>query len=254
MTNNDNTLNESDLRQIDETIPEAVQDEMQPQELAKATDTVKRPVIYYPAKVLNKRCKTVDNPTDPSIMQLIMDLKETMIVGGGLGISAPQVGDTIRLFITRLDPMKSDDSLDQDVKVYINPTVTLTGKNKMKSERCLSFPGILIKTKRSTRVTVTATDAYGIEFTAELEGLEAHVVQHEANHLDGITLYTRMDDTQKIKARKGLKLLNQLSRYHAKATERARTADAEETADPEAAGSTQVINEVAAVVDLVDLY
>jgi len=200
---------------------------------AQPTQTVRRPVVYYPDPVLNKTAEPVVvgfdvdtgkyNIADESVYQLLADLKQTMLVGGGLGISAPQLGTSLRVFVTRMDCENSDDSFDQDVRVYINPTVTLGRKLKVKGEGCMSFPGLLIKTKRATSITVTAFDEAGREFHEELSGLQAHVVQHENNHLDGITLFERMNDAQKIKCRKGLKALRSFRRYHAqmalKATE-----------------------------------
>jgi len=207
---------------------EQVQPEVEVTEetVAQPTQTVRRPVVYYPDPVLNKKAQPVTFDEDGSgrpsssssssveVLQLISDMKQTMLVGSGLGISAPQLGDSLRMFITRVDCTKLDDSFAQEIRIYINPKVTLGHKQKSKNESCMSFPGLMIKTKRATFITVTAIDANGIEFTEELSGLQAHVVQHENNHLDGITLFERMNDTQKIKCRKGLKALRKFHKYH----------------------------------------
>jgi peptide deformylase len=119
----------------------------------------------------------------------------------GIGLAAPQAGVSLRLFIISLDGSR------EKLKVYINPTVTREGPLIDFEEGCLSAPGIFTKIRRYKRCKVTATDLDGNEFTEEAEGLYARALQHEYDHIEGMTIINRMGKAAKIAHRKQIKNL-----------------------------------------------
>jgi len=240
---------------------------LSPQELAELAETtqkeidaedplrtVKRPIVYYPNPILDKRAKLVKHLAGINEDGLIDDMLDTLLAGKGLGLSAQQVGVDQAVFITA---MGSD---AKNLKVYINPQVEVLGnprKWKIKSEGCLSFPGILIRTKRAATVRVRGWDLDGNDIDETLEGLEAQVVQHEMNHLEGITLATRMTDVQRICCRKGIKALTRIEMFRLKAEALKLKAEAAAlTAQQEADDlkTEPIIEEASNVVDQADLY
>jgi peptide deformylase len=168
-------------------------------------DVEKCRITHYPAEVLAKPAGPVEK-IDDNIRRLVEKMTDIMLKNKGIGLAAPQVGVPLRLFIISLDGKK------ESVKVYINPTVTPISEKPATSlsstdEGCLSVPGVFTKIRRYKYCTVTATDLDGNEFTEEAEGLLARVLQHEYDHIQGITIANRMGTTAKIAHRRQLKKL-----------------------------------------------
>jgi len=168
-------------------------------------DAEKCRIMHYPAEVLAKPAGPVEK-IDDNIRRLVEKMTDIMLKNKGIGLAAPQVGVPLRLFIISLDGKK------ESVKVYINPTVTPISEKPATSlsstdEGCLSVPGVFTKIRRYKYCTVTATDLDGNEFTKEAEGLLARVLQHEYDHIQGITIANRMGTTAKITHRRQLKKL-----------------------------------------------
>ena len=107
----------------------------------------------------------------------------------------------LRLFIISLDGSK------ENVRVYVNPTVTTDGDLGSVEEGCLSVTGVYTKIRRSKECEVTATDLDGNEFTERAEGLHARALQHEYDHIEGMTIVNRMGQTARIAHRRQLKKL-----------------------------------------------
>jgi len=156
--------------------------------------------MHYPAEVLAKPAGPVEK-IDANIRRLVKKMTDIMLKNNGIGLAAPQVGVPLRLFIISLDGKK------ETVKVYINPTVTPAGELNQTDEGCLSVPGVFTKIRRYKKCTVTATDLDGNEFTEEAQVLFARVLQHEYDHIQGITIAYRMGTTAKIAHRRQLKKL-----------------------------------------------
>ena len=165
-------------------------------------DVSKCRITHYPAKVLAKAAKPVEK-IDDNIRQLVEKMTDIMLQNKGIGLAAPQAGVPLRLFIISLDGSR------ENVRVYINPTVTPSGELDEADEGCLSVPGIYTKIRRYKKCTVTATDLDGNEFTEEADGLYARCLQHEYDHIEGMTIVDRMPSTAKITHRKQLKKLRQ---------------------------------------------
>jgi peptide deformylase len=134
----------------------------------------------------------------PPFQDLLGAMRATMEETGGVGLAAPQVFVSLRLFlaITRVpDPEGEPRAID----VFINPTLTFpTTENESAWEGCLSFPELMVFVPRRTRVHIEYYDQNGERHSRELEGFPARVVQHEADHLDGILTLDRAASTRDI--------------------------------------------------------
>ncbi len=165
-------------------------------------DIEKCRITHYPAEVLASRAKPIEK-IDDNIRRLVEKMTDIMLENKGIGLAAPQAGVSLRLFIISLDGTR------ENLKVYINPTVTPTGEPGSIDEGCLSVPGIFTKIRRYKKCKVTATDLSGKEFTGEAEGLHARALQHEYDHIEGMTIVNRMAQTAKIAHRRQLKKLTE---------------------------------------------
>ncbi len=159
-------------------------------------------ITHYPAEVLGKTAKPVEEIND-NIRKFVEKMYEIMHQNRGVGLAAPQAGVSLRLFIISLDGSR------ENVKVFINPTVTPSGELNTIEEGCLSVPGIYTKIRRYKEARVTATDLDGKEFTEEGEGLYARALQHEYDHIEGMTIVNRLGAAARIAHRKQLKKLQE---------------------------------------------
>jgi peptide deformylase len=137
------------------------------------------PIITYPNKILREKTKSIKNPKDKEIKDLIFDMLETMEdSGNALGLAAPQVGQSVKLCII---------ILNGKTHILINPKITRKSwKKEICEEGCLSFPGKFIPIKRFSKVTVKAQDRDGKEIVIKADGLLSRALQHEIDHLNGI--------------------------------------------------------------------
>jgi peptide deformylase len=134
----------------------------------------------------------------PRIQQLIDDMLDTMHEYQGVGLAAPQVHESLRLFVAGFPPSRDrkDDEDDGDrfpEVVLINPEVRADGPESVEDwEGCLSIPDIRGRVPRARRVTVRAYDRRGKPIEMQASGFSARVIQHETDHLDGILFFDRM--------------------------------------------------------------
>ena len=163
-------------------------------------DIEKCRITHYPAGVLGRRAEPVEEIND-DIRRLVDKMYDIMLKNKGVGLAAPQVGLSLRLFIISLDGSRDN------VKAYVNPMINPTGELEGIDEGCLSVPGIYTKIRRYKKCEVTATDLDGNEFTDQAEGLYARALQHEHDHLEGITVVNRMGQAARIVHRRQLKKL-----------------------------------------------
>ncbi len=166
-------------------------------------------ITHYPAEVLTKAAAPVEK-IDDNIRQLAEKMTNIMLEKKGVGLAAPQAGVPLRLFIISLDGTR------ENVKVYVNPTVTPIGELTEFEEGCLSVPGVYTKIRRYKKCKVTATDLEGNDFTEEAEGLYARALQHEYDHIGGMTIVNRMGRAAKIAHRKQLKKLMEEQEHECK--------------------------------------
>ena len=163
-------------------------------------DVDKCRITYYPATVLRGRAAPVEK-IDENIRQLVDKMGEILVEKKGIGLAAPQAGVPLRLFIVSLTGKR------EDVRAYINPTVTPHGDLDEAEEGCLSVPGIWAKIRRYKKATVTATGLDGRQFTEDAEGLYARCLQHEYDHIEGTVIVNRMGEAARIAHRRQLKKL-----------------------------------------------
>ena len=142
--------------------------------------------------------------------RLIDDMIETMVEYHGVGLAAPQVHESVRLFVARLDAGEEDEG-SSDPIVIINPEITPVGSEVADDwEGCLSIPDIRGRVPRSREIRVRALDRRGDLIELRSHDYPARVIQHETDHLDGILFFDRM------RAFDTLTFLDEYSRYWVK--------------------------------------
>lgn len=140
-----------------------------------------RAILHYP----DKRLRITGTPvTDfgPELQSIVDDMAETMYAAPGVGLAAPQIGVSKRLFIVDVATGEDEPS---DLRVFINPQILEKHGEIVWEEGCLSFPGVHEEIDRAERVKVKAQDRSGAWFELEAEGLLAVAIQHENDHLEG---------------------------------------------------------------------
>lgn len=143
-----------------------------------------RPILIYPDPRLRQVAEPVE-AVDDEIKQLVDDMAETMYAAPGVGLAAPQIGVSKRIFV--IDTAIDDDEPSQ-LMVFINPKFVVKEGEISWEEGCLSFPDIHEEIRRSGRVVVHALDREGSPFEVEAEGLPAVALQHEYDHLEGVLI------------------------------------------------------------------
>ncbi len=144
------------------------------------------PVIKYGHPVLRQVAKEI-TPSYPDLSQFIKDMWSTMYRRDGIGLAAPQVERSVRLFVIDLDVFKDEHpELKGFKKVFINPQIELLPSKKVKlSEGCLSIPGIYKNVRRPDKIRIAYQDEAFNSITEEYEGFASRVIQHEYDHLEG---------------------------------------------------------------------
>jgi peptide deformylase len=140
-----------------------------------------RTILHYPDKRLRIPAQPVTD-FGPDLQKLVDDMAETMYAAPGVGLAAPQIGVSLRLFV--IDVATGEDQ-PSDFRVFCNPQIVEKHGEIVWEEGCLSFPGIHEDIDRAERVKVRAQDRTGASFELEAEGLLAVAVQHESDHLEG---------------------------------------------------------------------
>ncbi len=146
----------------------------------------------------------------PGLQQLIDDMLETMRDEHGVGLAAPQIHRSIRLFVMDPGGGLGPDDEGAGPRVLVNPELSFPDEDRIALwEGCLSIPGIRGETERHARVDATYLDRKGRRVQTTFRGLPAAIVQHETDHLDGILFLRRMPDLSR------LAFEDQLSRFRA---------------------------------------
>ncbi len=134
----------------------------------------------------------------PQFQQFLSDLQATLAESGGVGLAAPQVFCSRRVFLAQVAaPM--DEEGPPALEVFINPRIVAVSEETAASwEGCLSFPELLVLVRRPQSVQVEYVDAQGQPRSLSLWGMPARVVQHENDHLDGVLTLDRAASTRDI--------------------------------------------------------
>ncbi len=142
------------------------------------------PIVTEPSPILYQVCQPITDIT-PEIRQLAQNMRETMHNAEGVGLAAPQVGQSVALCVIEMRGETRAD--DIPFMALVNPRVTWSGGSiTVLDEGCLSIPGVQGPVKRPDRVRVKAKDLDGNELRIEAQGFLARVLQHEIDHLNGV--------------------------------------------------------------------
>jgi peptide deformylase len=150
-------------------------------------------IRQYPDAVLRMRARDVER-FDDDLVRLADRMAHLMHDARGVGLAATQVGVLQRLFV--FQPAE-----EEDVTAIVNPEITRrTEETEVADEGCLSLQGVLVPVERAAGVTIEGQDLRGEPLRLELEEIDARVVQHELDHLDGVLLLERTDDESRREA------------------------------------------------------
>ncbi|MBC7125889.1 MAG: peptide deformylase, partial [Bacteroidales bacterium] len=157
-----------------------------------------RTVYVYGSPVLRKVAQNI-TPDYPQLDALIADMFETMEQSDGIGLAAPQIGLSIRLFVVDGTPLADDDPTLKDFrKVFINAQITERfGEKVIYNEGCLSLPGLHEDVERESKIRIRYLDEKFVEHEEVYEGMAARIIQHEYDHLDGILFTDRVSPIRK---------------------------------------------------------
>ena len=157
----------------------------------------------------------LDTPGDPvtefddRLKKLVEDMFETMYAAHGVGLAAPQVGVSKRLFV-----MDCSGGQDPSARIaLINPEVLRVEGEQMGEEGCLSFPGIYFSVKRDFRAVLRAQDVTGEEFEYDGLELEARCMLHETDHCDGIVFIDRTTPLKRELVKRKIKKLAKAGKW-----------------------------------------
>jgi peptide deformylase len=160
------------------------------------------PVLRAKARALDK-----NDIKSPIVQKLIDDMIETMVEYHGVGLAAPQIHESVRVFVAALDRPEEGSDVAKPIAL-INPEITPVGSETVEDwEGCLSIPDIRGRVPRAKEIRVKAYDRHGDRIEIRASNFSARVIQHETDHLDGVLFFDRM------KGFDTLTFLDEYSRY-----------------------------------------
>jgi peptide deformylase len=165
------------------------------------------PVLRAKARPLEKA-----DLKSAAVQKLIDDMINTMVEYHGVGLAAPQVHEALRIFVATLD-VGDEEKRDTDPEpiALINPEITVVGSDVVEDwEGCLSIPDVRGRVPRAREIRLRALDRNGDRLELRAHDFPARVMQHEADHLDGVLFFDRMRSFE------SLTFLDEYSRYWAK--------------------------------------
>lgn len=163
------------------------------------------PILAYGSPVLKKTATDI-TPKYPNLNELISNMWETMYAAKGVGLAAPQIGLSIRLFVIDATPFLDDENMDDFElnsiknfkKVFINPKIINENGSLWEfNEGCLSIPEIREDVSRRSKIIIEYFDENFQFHRLELSGLAARVVQHEYDHIEGILFTDHISSLKK---------------------------------------------------------
>jgi|YNPNPStandDraft_1061719.scaffolds.fasta_scaffold80068_1 peptide deformylase len=163
-----------------------------------------KPILTSEHPILRQKAKKVKR-VDASIQQLIDDMFDSMHEAHGLGLAAPQIGVSLRVFVVEMPKDDTDDTVEAQPRekrrvrysgeriVLINPEIIQSTGEQIGEEGCLSIPGYVGIVRRAQQVVVKGLNRHGKEIKLTGEDLLARAFQHEIDHLDGILFTDRIE-------------------------------------------------------------
>jgi peptide deformylase len=156
-----------------------------------------RGIVFHPSPVLRQKARPVAR-VDGFVAELVRDMHRVAREYDGIGLAAPQVGESLRIFVTCA-------LYGEPERVFINPRLELSGAITGGDEGCLSLPEIRAEIMRPPQARITALDLEGNEFTMERDGIWARVWQHEHDHLEGTLIIDRMRPLDRLANRRAIR-------------------------------------------------
>jgi peptide deformylase len=179
-------MSETDVHPAPEGGDEVDERQLDAQERARRRLALAQ-IRQYPDAVLRMRARVVEQ-FDDDLARLAEKMGHLMHDARGVGLAATQVGVLRRLFVFQLVD-------EEDVTTIVNPEITKRSRStETADEGCLSLQGVLVPVERALEVTIEGQDVTGAPLKLELEDMDARVVQHELDHLDGVLMLERTDD------------------------------------------------------------
>ena len=178
-----------EVEQIEETTEQEAPPPLDPEILARR-DAALRHVRTLGDPILKTKARPVER-FDDELRDEVARMAILMHDALGIGLAAPQVGISHRVLVYRVEP-------DSPVVALVNPEIEWSSRDEEISEEgCLSLPLVHVDVERPVAVLVNALDEYGAKVVVEATGLEARVIQHEIDHLDGILILDRTSREQR---------------------------------------------------------
>lgn len=142
------------------------------------------PIVMYGDPVLRQRAKEIEPGTD--LKQLVEDMFETLDAANGIGLAAPQIGKSVRLFIVDGTALEEEPGMENFKKVFVNSQLLEEVGNPWEFEEgCLSIPNIREKISRKEQLRIRYYDENWNMFEEEYDGMKARIIQHEYDHIEG---------------------------------------------------------------------
>jgi peptide deformylase len=155
------------------------------------------PIVQTGDPVLRQVARLLTREELPSFADLVVEMRDTMRAAPGVGLAAPQIGQSIQLTVIEDLPEHQDPSRERTgvpFHVLVNPTLSFVGDETIDAfEGCLSFTGFLMGVRRARHVHVEALDELGSPVVIDASGWYARILQHEIDHLHGVLCCDRMD-------------------------------------------------------------
>ena len=168
-------------------------------------------IVHYPEPVLLAVAKPVsDREFNADLETMVANMFETMEKAGGVGLAAPQVGVSKRLFVMDT-PVEGGPN---ERHVLVNPEIVRVEGEQTGDEGCLSFPGLFQVVKREMRVIVRARNVKGEEIELDVANLAARCILHETDHCDGIVFLDRMTPLKRQLAKRKIKTLQKTGKWN----------------------------------------
>ena len=163
------------------------------------------PILAYGDPVLKAKAKPIEKD-HPELNTIINDMWDTMYKAGGVGLAAPQVGKSIRLFVIDANPYADEEPELKDFKkVFINARILEESGNEYSfNEGCLSFPGLREDIRRQPNIKLSYQDEDFNDYEEVFSGIKARIIQHEYDHIEGILMVDRITPLKKTLLRKKL--------------------------------------------------
>ena len=146
---------------------------------------------------------------DDHIVKMVELMRKTMYQSNGVGLAAPQIGESLQLAVVDLRQGEDPEAF----RVLINPKIAESDGSEPGTEGCLSIPGFSMEVARSAKALITAVDLDGNEYEYDLEGFEARVFQHEIDHLNGFLILDRVSTLKRQLVKREIKRLERTGKW-----------------------------------------